>query len=144
LRVRDVADVGIGKAVRTGASTYNGEECVLGSALMLAGENSRLVAKAVAAKLKELQPKLPAGVQIIPVYDRTVLVDGAERPYMELLWWTVLIGGVYLPATVIPVGTSADGLPIGVQIVGPYMEDRTALAVARAIRNELGPMQFPG
>ncbi len=75
LRVRDVADVGIGKAVRTGASTYNGEECVLGSALMLAGENSRLVAKAVAAKLKELQPKLPAGVQIIPVYDRTVLVD---------------------------------------------------------------------
>ena len=76
--------------------------------------------------------------------ERTVLVDGAERPYMELLWWTVLIGGVYLPATVIPVGTSADGLPIGVQIVGPYMEDRTALAVARAIRNELGPMQFPG
>ncbi|MEI9961613.1 MAG: efflux RND transporter permease subunit [Limisphaerales bacterium] len=75
LRVKDVADVGIGKAVRTGASTYNGEECVLGSALMLAGENSRLVAKAVAAKLKELQSKLPAGVQIIPVYDRTVLVD---------------------------------------------------------------------
>jgi len=79
LRVRDVADVGIGKAVRTGASTYNGEECVLGSALMLAGENSRLVAKAVAAKLKELQPKLPAGVQIIPVYDRTVLVDRTIR-----------------------------------------------------------------
>ena len=79
LRVRDVADVAIGKAVRTGASTYNGEECVLGSALMLAGENSRLVAKAVAAKLNELQPKLPAGVQIIPVYDRTVLVDRTIR-----------------------------------------------------------------
>ena len=75
--------------------------------------------------------------------ERTVLVDGVERPYMELLWWTVLIGGVYLPATVIPVGTSADGLPIGVQIVAPYMEDRTALAVARAIRNELGPITFP-
>ncbi|CAB4804440.1 MAG: amidase [Actinobacteria bacterium] len=75
--------------------------------------------------------------------ERTVLVDGVERPYLELLWWTVLIGGVYLPATVIPVGTSADGLPIGVQIVAPYMEDRTALAVARAIRNELGPITFP-
>ena len=79
LRVKDVAEVGIGKAVRTGASTYNGEEAVLGSALMLAGENSRLVAKAVAAKLKEIQPKLPAGVEIITVYDRTVLVDRTIR-----------------------------------------------------------------
>lgn len=75
LRVKDVADVVIGKAVRGGASTYNGEECVLGSALMLAGENSRLVAKAVADKLKELEAKLPEGVKIISVYDRTKLVD---------------------------------------------------------------------
>lgn len=75
LRVKDVAEVTIGKAVRGGASTYNGEECVLGSALMLAGENSRLVAKAVDEKLKELETKLPEGVKIIPVYDRTVLVD---------------------------------------------------------------------
>jgi cobalt-zinc-cadmium resistance protein CzcA len=75
MRVRDVADVGIGKAVRTGTATYNGEECVLGVSLMLAGENSRLVAKAVDAKLKEIQTKLPSGVKIIPVYDRTVLVD---------------------------------------------------------------------
>ena len=79
LRVRDVADVGIGKAVRTGTSTYNGEEAVLGAALMLSGENSRLVAKAVAAKLEEIKPKLPAGVEIIPVYDRTVLVDRTIR-----------------------------------------------------------------
>ena len=75
LRVKDVADVVIGKAVRNGASTYNGEECVLGSALMLAGENSRLVAKAVSEKLKELEAKLPEGVKIIAVYDRTKLVD---------------------------------------------------------------------
>ena len=75
LRVKDVAEVVIGKAVRGGASTYNGEECVLGSALMLAGENSRLVAKAVAEKLEELEAKLPGGVRIIPVYDRTALVD---------------------------------------------------------------------
>ncbi len=79
LRVKDVAEVGIGKAVRTGTATYNGEEAVLGSALMLAGENSRLVAKRVDAKLKELQPKLPSGVTIIPVYDRTVLVDRTIR-----------------------------------------------------------------
>src|SRR6185436_5158468 len=79
LRVKDVAEVGIGKAVRTGASTYNGEEAVLGSALMLAGENSRLVAKRVDAKLKEIQTKLPVGVHIIPTYDRTVLVDRTIR-----------------------------------------------------------------
>lgn len=75
LRVKDVAEVVIGTAVRNGASTYNGEECVLGSAIMLAGENSRLVAKAVDEKLKELGNKLPEGVKITPVYDRTVLVD---------------------------------------------------------------------
>jgi cobalt-zinc-cadmium resistance protein CzcA len=79
LRVRDVAEVGIGKAVRTGTATYNGEEALLGAALMLAGENSRLVAKRVDEKLKEIQPKLPAGVTIIPVYDRTVLVDRTIR-----------------------------------------------------------------
>lgn len=79
LRVRDVAEVGIGKAVRTGTATYKGEEAVLGSALMLAGENSRLVAKRVDEKLKEIQAKLPGGVEIIPVYDRTVLVDRTIR-----------------------------------------------------------------
>ncbi len=75
LHVHDVADVVIGKAVRTGAGTYNGEECVLGSALMLAGGNSRIVAHRVAEKLKQIQTKLPQGVSIIPVYDRTVLVE---------------------------------------------------------------------
>jgi cobalt-zinc-cadmium resistance protein CzcA len=79
LRVRDVADVVIGKAVRTGTATYNGEEALLGAALMLAGENSRLVAKAVDKKLKDIEPKLPAGMEIIPVYDRTVLVDRTIR-----------------------------------------------------------------
>ncbi len=79
LKVKDVAEVGIGSAVRTGASTYNGEECVLGSALMLAGENSRIVAKRVADKLKEIHPNLPRGVHTIPVYDRTVLVERTIR-----------------------------------------------------------------
>ncbi|MBX3732894.1 MAG: efflux RND transporter permease subunit [Verrucomicrobiae bacterium] len=79
LRVGDVAEVGIGKAVRTGTATYNGEEALLGAALMLAGENSRLVAKRVDEKLKEIQSKLPAGILIIPVYDRTVLVDRTIR-----------------------------------------------------------------
>ncbi|HXG46720.1 MAG TPA: efflux RND transporter permease subunit [Methylomirabilota bacterium] len=77
--VRDVADVAIGKAVRTGAATYNGEEVVLGAALMLAGENSRVVARRVGERLKEIQAKLPPGVAIKPVYDRTVLVEDTLR-----------------------------------------------------------------
>lgn len=75
LRIKDLADVGIGSGVRTGAATYNGNEAVLGATLMLTGENSRIVAKRVAAKLKEIQDKLPEGVEITTVYDRTELVD---------------------------------------------------------------------
>lgn len=77
------------------------------------------------------------------ITSRTLPIDGVERPYTDLLHWTALIGMAYLPATVVPVATTADGLPVGVQIVGPYMEDRTPLAVARALRDELGPITFP-
>src|SRR5262249_47036623 len=73
--VKDLASVGIGARGRTGAATENGEEAVLGTAMMLMGENSRLVAQRVSARLKEIQPKLPAGVVIRPVYDRSDLVD---------------------------------------------------------------------
>jgi amidase len=59
------------------------------------------------------------------------------------MWWTILIGMAYLPATSVPVDITTDGLPVAVQVVGPYMEDRTALAVARALRNELGPLRLP-
>jgi amidase len=75
--------------------------------------------------------------------DRTVEIDGVTRPFLDLTWWTMLIGGAYLPATVVPVGFTTDGRPLAVQIVGPHLEDRTALAVARALRSALGPMSFP-
>ena len=57
--------------------------------------------------------------------------DGIDRPYMDLFRWIALAGAAYLPATVVPAGMSADGLPIGVQIVGPYLHDRTTLQLAR-------------
>lgn len=72
--VRDVADVAFGKQLRTGAATRDGEEAVLGTAVMLVGENSRVVSKAVSAKLAEINKSLPAGVTADYVYDRTVLV----------------------------------------------------------------------
>ncbi|GKT22321.1 CusA/CzcA family heavy metal efflux RND transporter [Acidovorax sp. SUPP3334] len=77
LRVRDVADVGIGKELRTGAATDNGREVVLGTVFMLIGENSRTVSQAVDLKMKEINRTLPAGVHAVTVYDRTVLVDKA-------------------------------------------------------------------
>ena len=71
----DVATVAIGSSFRTGASTHEGEEAIIGAAIMLAGENTRLVAQAVRAKLEEIQEKLPAGISIKTVYDRSELVD---------------------------------------------------------------------
>lgn len=77
VRVADVADVAIGKELRTGAATRDGKETVMGTAMMLVGENSRAVAQAVAKKLKAIQPSLPEGVKVEAVYDRTALVDKA-------------------------------------------------------------------
>ncbi len=75
IRVRDVADVGEGPELRTGAATQNGREVVLGTVFMLVGANSREVAQAAAAKLEIANQSLPAGVKAIAVYDRTALVD---------------------------------------------------------------------
>ncbi|VWD02828.1 cation transporter [Burkholderia lata] len=77
VRMKDVGLVDIGRELRTGAATANGEEVVLGTVFMLMGENSRTVAKAVAAKMEDVNRTLPAGVKAIPVYDRTVLVEKA-------------------------------------------------------------------
>ena len=77
LRIRDVADVVIGHALRTGAATENGKEVVLGTVFMLIGENSRKVSRAVDLKMKEINRTLPPGVMAQTVYDRTILVDQA-------------------------------------------------------------------
>ena len=73
--LNEVASVGIGSGFRTGASTDDGREALVGAAIMLVGENSRLVAGAVREKLKEIQTKLPAGVVIRALYDRSDLVN---------------------------------------------------------------------
>ena len=72
IRVRDVASVGEGKELRTGAATQNGHEVVVGTAFMLFGANSREV---YPAKLDAANASLPAGVHAKAVYDRTALVD---------------------------------------------------------------------
>ncbi len=77
IRIRDIAEVGLGKELRTGAATENGREVVLGTVFMLIGENSREVAQAVGQRLEEINRTLPKGVKAITVYDRTTLVDKA-------------------------------------------------------------------
>jgi len=75
LRIADLAEVGEGAELRTGAATKDGSEVVLGTVFMLMGENSRDVAQRAAAKLKEIDATLPEGVSAHVVYDRTKLVD---------------------------------------------------------------------
>ncbi|WP_426216464.1 CusA/CzcA family heavy metal efflux RND transporter [Pseudomonas sp. DWRC2-2] len=77
IRVRNVAQVEIGRELRTGAATENGREVVLGTVFMLIGENSRSVSQAVAKKLEEINRSLPEGVVAVTVYDRTNLVEKA-------------------------------------------------------------------
>jgi len=73
--VGDLAGVALGNELRTGAATRDGEETVLGTAVMLLGGNSRTVSEAVAEKLVEINKTLPEGITADTVYDRTVLVD---------------------------------------------------------------------
>ncbi|MDR6992233.1 CusA/CzcA family heavy metal efflux RND transporter [Luteimonas sp. 3794] len=79
IHVHDVASVGEGRELRTGAATQNGAEVVLGTVLMLYGENSRTVAQAAAQRLEATNASLPDGVRAVAVYDRTALVDRTIR-----------------------------------------------------------------
>jgi amidase len=84
-----------------------------------------------------------AHLQTGSMADRMLDIDGTPRRYTDLLWWTILIGMAYLPSTVVPAGRTADGLPVGVQIVGPFLDDRSTIAVARAVSERLGGITPP-
>ena len=73
--IKDVAEVLLGKELRTGAATENGEEVVLGTVFMLMGENSRTVSRRVADKMVEINRTLPEGIVAKTIYDRTTLVE---------------------------------------------------------------------
>src|SRR2546425_7712149 len=79
LLVKDVAEVRPGTKFRTGAATLNGHETVIGTTMMLAGENSREVAERVKTRIAEIQTKLPDGVEIQIQYDRSQLIDRTVR-----------------------------------------------------------------
>ena len=85
VRIGDIAEVAIGKELRTGAATRNGHETVLGTAMMLIGENSRTVARDLAELLILVNRSLPPGVVAEAVYDRTTLVDKTIRTVQKNL-----------------------------------------------------------
>ena len=115
IRINDVADVGMGQELRTGAATENGQEVVLGTVVMLAGENSRVVARAAAERLKQAAKALPAGVEAVAIYDRTDLVERAvwtveknllEGALLVIVVLFLLLGNVraaLITAAVIPI-----------------------------------------
>lgn len=115
VRVRDIASVGLGKELRSGAATQNGREVVMSTVFMLVGENSRKVASAVADRLEQVRDTLPPGISVTAVYDRTRLVDktldtvrtnlveGALLVVFVLLIFLGNIRAALLTASIIPI-----------------------------------------
>jgi len=157
VKISDVAQVAIGKQLRTGAATRNGQETVMGSAMMLVGENSRAVSQAVATKLQEIKQSLPEGTKVEAVYDRTTLVDKAiatvqknlvEGALLVMVVLLLLLGNVraaLITAAVIPLamlatitgmvqtGVSANLMSLGALDFG-LIVDGTVIIVENAIR----------
>jgi len=120
--VRDVATVSVGGDLRTGSATRNGKEVVIGTALMLAGGNSRIVAAAVAERLDTVARSLPPGITVKTVLDRSELVDATigtvEKNLVEgallviaVLFWLLgnfraaLIAALVIPISFLVMGT---------------------------------------
>ncbi|MCG8314178.1 MAG: CusA/CzcA family heavy metal efflux RND transporter [Pseudomonadales bacterium] len=166
IMIRDIADIVVGKELRTGAATQNGTETVLGTAMMLIGENSRTVAKSVAEKLEDIQLSLPEGVVVEPVYDRTTLVDKAidtvsknllEGALLVIVVLFLLLGNLraaLITAAVIPLsmlmtitgmvqtGVSANLMSLGALDFG-LIVDGAVIIVENCIRR-LGQAQHHG
>ncbi|MEU0857450.1 amidase family protein [Streptomyces griseofuscus] len=73
----------------------------------------------------------------VPTPQRYITVDGQKRPYFDQTGWLNLAGPVGLPALVMPAGRTDDGLPLAIQIIGPYLSDRTLIAVAKLLAHTL-------
>jgi len=155
--VADVAEVAIGKELRTGAATRDGRETVLGTAMMLVGENSRAVSQAVAQRLEQVKLSLPDGVVVDAVYDRTTLVDKAiatvrknlvEGALLVIVVLFLLLGNIraaLITAAVIPLamlatvtgmvryGVSANLMSLGALDFG-LIVDGAVIIVENAIR----------
>ncbi len=115
VRVREIATVSIGKELRTGSASLDGEEVVIGTALMLIGANSRTVSAAVDERMRTIVKSLPPGIEVKTILNRTLLVDATIRTVAKnllegaalvILVLFVMLGNfraALVTATVIPV-----------------------------------------
>jgi cobalt-zinc-cadmium resistance protein CzcA len=115
VRIQDLADVAVGRELRAGAASVNGEEAVVATAMMRIGENSRKVATAVGARLDEIRKTLPPDIAVDTILDRTLLVDAtiktvatnlAEGALLVVLVLFVFLGNfrvAFVTALVIPI-----------------------------------------
>lgn len=157
VKISDVAEVAIGKELRTGAATRDGKETVLGTAMMLVGENSREVARNVAEALERVKTTVPQGIKVEAVYDRTTLVDKAiatvqknliEGALLVIVVLFLLLGNIraaFITAAVIPLsmlatifgmvqtGVSANLMSLGALDFG-LIVDGAVIIVENAIR----------
>ena len=155
--IQDVASVKLGKELRTGAATQNGNETVLGTAMMLLGENSRTVAKRVDTRIQEIRSELPKGIRLDTVYNRSELVDatlgtvehnllmGAGLVVIVLLLLVgnvraALITAVTIPVTLLitfvvmkPLGVSGNLLSLGALDFG-IIVDGTVIVLDNCVR----------
>ena len=167
VRVKDVADVAIGKELRTGAATLNGKETIVATVMMLMGENSRSVSQAVAERLEEIRPSLPEGVLLETAYNRTTLVDKAvatveknllEGALLVIVVLFLLLGNLraaFITAAVIPLsmlatitgmvrtGVSANLMSLGALDFG-LIVDGAVIIVENCIRRLAESQQVTG
>jgi cobalt-zinc-cadmium resistance protein CzcA len=115
VRIKDIAEVRIGRDLRTGSGSENGKEAVIGTALMLIGANSRTVSESVDTKMNEIRKSLPPGIEVQTVLNRTLLVEATiktvaknlmEGAALVILVLFLLLGNIraaIITALVIPV-----------------------------------------
>jgi amidase len=82
-------------------------------------------------------------LQVGPMEDRKMNIGGHPVPYFLIGAWASMIGGAYLPSTSTPIGRTANGLPVGVQVVSPYLQDRSSIAISGWISELIGGYAVP-
>ena len=111
--IKDLGEAVIGPEMRRGVTDFNGGgEVVSGIVIMRTGENALEVIDRVRARIKEIEPSLPPGVKIVPVYDRTQLIhriiDSGRETILEVVATVVFIIVIFLwhfPSALIPIVT---------------------------------------
>ena len=79
----------------------------------------------------------------MPFWDRKIATTEGLRPYEDLYFWISFATLTGLPATIAPVGTTASGLPVGIQIIGPFLEDATPIDIAEKTSGVFGGFHPP-